>query len=330
MYNKIVIESTSKKIEIILLHSETIYFKYLGYFPKVGTKYLSCFNDERTPSMSFRVKNNQLLYKCFSSGNTGNCIGLVSLLENKPYVDCVDVLYKSITRKFSNRKLNKVIKASKEQMLEDTKPYTISVILKEFTEYDYNYWYKFYIDKRLLEKYNIKPIQEAYLDSEALNNYLWYKYKNTNPCYRYLNNGKVKLYKPLEKNKNKKWRSSYTIDTIEGFKYLDYTKDLIITKSYKDIIVINEYSNYTAISLSNERVPTEKIINWLKSKFENIYILFDNDETGIKFSNQFSKEYNIPNIFIPLESECKDASEYINLYGIEELSKSLNKLIKQN
>jgi len=70
-------------------------------------------------------------------------------------------------------------------------------------------------------------------------------------------------------------------------------------------------------------------------KFKKIYILFDNDEAGIKGAaklyNQLSAYFNkdsLVNVTVPLETECKDISDFYAMYGKEETLNLLTRKIK--
>lgn len=63
----------------------------------------------------------------------------------------------------------------------------------------------------------------------------------------------------------------------------------------------------------------------VKSKFDKIFLLYDNDYTGITFMNKIRKSHKdvIP-IWLP-RSKAKDISDFYKAYGKEETEK----LIKQ-
>ena len=98
---------------------------------------------------------------------------------------------------------------------------------------------------------------------------------------------------------------------IQGWEQLPESGDLlIITKSYKDVMLLYEY-NIPAIAPNGEYVIiSEEVINSLKKRFKNIFILFDNDLAGVKNSHKYKKAYNdIPIIFLK-RKYSKDISDF--------------------
>lgn len=301
---------------------EYIYSVYLGYYPELNKKYKSPFKQEKTPSFVFYIKDGKLKFKDFSSAYYGTAVDLVMAMFSITFSEAVIKIHNDLCN--DNSKIvsyNKILKTTKSKVIE--------VITKEYSQEDIDYWEQYYFDITILDKYNIKPCEEVWLN-DGYKDILIYKYIKTNPCYRYLFNGKYKIYKPLETNKKHKWISSCNnYDNIQGIEQLQKGDSLIITKSYKDVICFNEFINIPSIAFHGEgHYIDEKTIKWLKKEYKYIYIFYDNDSTGIEQANKLSNLYNIPYIYIPRYFLDKDLSDYIKSYGIQEGKKIINQLIK--
>lgn len=306
---------------------EIIYNFYLGFYPQLNKKFKSPFKYEKDPSFCFFINNGKLLFKCFSSGFFGDCVELVKKIYTIDYKNailkiCNDI--KSIKNTILTINYTKIKK-------EDTKKSRIEVILRRFNQVDKEYWSQFYITKELLIKYDIKPCKEVWL-----NNILFYTYNKYNPSYRWKIGNLYKIYCPLSINKNSKWLSNFDLNLIQGFKQLSYNNDtLIITKSYKDIIVLNEFYNKSVIALNAEgnHIP-DMILNYFKSKFKNIIFFYDNDLTGINYmirnKELYGFEYFYFNIELLLKKNIKDISGYIKEYGIIDFKDLKEDLIFSN
>ncbi len=328
-YSKKVLNTEDLTFERLLkiTNEEYMYSIYLGYTPETKKMYKSPFNDEKTPSFNFYYSNNRLRYKDYSSGNTGTVIDLIMILHSLDYKDALIKLNNDLNgiTKISTRISTRIWDRESNNRLNKTSE--ISIILKSYTQEDIDYWEQYYFDVNDLEYFDIKPCQEVWLDDK-----IWYKYNSKNPCYRYLFNGKYKVYKPLEKNKSIKWLSQCNNhDNIQGLKYLDDDSDtLIITKSYKDVICLKKHLNYNSISFHGEsHYIQEKIINYFKKRYKYIYFFYDNDEPGIKNAKKLSDLYDIPHIYLPEDCEVKDISDYISLYGIENSKQIVKFLINK-
>ena len=306
---------------------EIIYNYYLGFYPKLNRKFVCCFHNEKSPSMAFFVRSNKILFKCFGCGKSGDSIEIVSEMYSLNFIDSCKRIVKDI-------KAAKIPEAYKKIDVTDTNKALIEVILKDFDKSDFNYWGQYYITKEILEKYNIKACKEVWLNDK-----LFYSYKKNNPSYRFKIGSLYKIYSPLS-TKKLKWLGNYDINTVQGFKELNYTNDtLIITKSYKDIIILNEFYNKSCIALNAEgnNIP-DKVLNYFKSKFKNIICFYDNDETGIKYMLRNKELYGIEYFYLKeelLQQDIKDISDYVKKFGIldfKEVEEDLiysNKIIKK-
>ena len=79
-------------------------------------------------------------------------------------------------------------------------------------------------------------------------------------------------------------------------------------------------------------IPKQQVIDELKSRFKNIYILFDNDydkdiNVGKQYAEFLSKTFDIPYIEIPSEYKAKDPSDFVKKYGREKLKILIKELI---
>ena len=71
----------------------------------------------------------------------------------------------------------------------------------------------------------------------------------------------------------------------------------------------------------------------MKSRFENIYVLYDNDFTnernpGRAAGAKFCQEYDLNQLEIPEEYGVKDPSDFLEKYGKEQFKITIKKLVK--
>jgi hypothetical protein len=102
---------------------------------------------------------------------------------------------------------------------------------------------------------------------------------------------------------------------------------LFVTKSYKDILTFN-LLGYWAIAPNSEHsfIP-DKVMEKLKTRFNNIYVWFDNDEGGLKGGGGFAEKFSLPFTHNPI-GEPKDPSDYVKEYNLNLFDKLVTQFLQ--
>lgn len=307
-----------------------IFLRYCSNFKEVDVSFCSDLRSDRDPDCRIYVnRSNHLMYKDFASGEHYSCFGYVMAKYGCIFPEAVNIVANDFNLRSNVTSLNpRVIVANDEirinPVLTPRLKSNISIIEQPFTIVDYEYWNQFGISLELLEEYNVFSAKTVYLIKGFKRT--TFQYTKKNPCYayRFTRDGQYnyKIYWPLGE-KNFKWLfSGGAMEDHEGADQLDLFGDLlIITKSLKDVMVLRTLG-YNAISLQGEanKLLYEEYQKYSK-RFSKIISLYDNDEAGEKGANYLKNTYNIPMIFIPRDSNCKDISDYVKMYGLEESRK---------
>lgn len=139
------------------------------------------------------------------------------------------------------------------------------------------------------------------------------------PIYGYfggINNGRElwKCYYP--KRKEYRFLGNYPVTYIQGYKQLpDKGKICVITKSMKDVMCFYSLGVPACAPNSETQFIPENVLIELENRFENIFVLFDLDHTGISFSKKIKRKY--PKLIVtllPRVDGCKDISDYYRKY----------------
>jgi len=194
---------------------------------------------------------------------------------------------------------------------------------------DLRYWSTGCITKRELQREKVYSISVVLLNGTPI----WHYHKK-NPIFLYLETNLQgrwkKLYKPLETNKKNKWLSNikYGNDFLYGYgKELD-ADYLIITKSKKDYMVLYYILGLNTKYIQSESViPTDRIIDEVWKKYQRIYILFDNDESGVGASTNLAQITEWIPIQYPLDLGIKDTFECVVKYGLDKTVEILTQLL---
>lgn len=279
---------------------------------------------DRFAGCKFWYNGSKIKFIDFALGLNEDCFGIVKYIYNINYNEallrvCEDFrLFGYSTYRPKPKLCYKTQEFYKENQSKNT---IIRYGIQLWNQLDANYWKKIQLTSKILEEYSVVSCKFVFI-----NNRLYYSYKENDPCYCYeFPDGTVKLYFPFRKKSRFITNSTY----IQGFNLLPTSGDkLIITKSLKDVMVLYKVLGIPSISLQSEQHKISKAdFNNLLNRFDNIYILYDNDKSGRLNSAKRCKEFEelIP-IFYP-EDIGKDTSEVIEECGVVETIEILNSLL---
>lgn len=169
----------------------------------------------------------------------------------------------------------------------------IKVKLMAFTQSDIDYWNSQGSNPDTLNFYDVRRVKTAWINNE-----IFYINNSIDPCYRYKEMDKIKLYRPNCKNKKIKHRTNYSDEIIEGYTQLPASGTLlIITKSRKDVMTLSQLG-YNAISSRGEGTPiSENMFNILNARFDRIISWYDPDRAGRLGAEKLKKLYGIPTFY---------------------------------
>jgi hypothetical protein len=318
--------SNVNEFDLNLIDEELVYYVYLNVRPELNTKYYSPFKEERNPSFRFFIKDGKLLFKCFSTGYGGWFVDLVMIMYNIEYKQAIDKIKSDLG--YTSDKLiydRQFVDSLKIKNKVELAPSNIEVLLRTTLPEDLIYWGGYGINEKDLSFYDVKPCQQVWINDRC-----WYEYKKNNDlCYRFVVSGNYKIYRPNSISNSNKWRCNTNMKNIQGYRFLPKSgKLLVITKSYKDVMVLKKHLDIDSIAFNSESVniPIESI-EYLKTRFDNIVIFYDNDIAGIEHARNQSERTGIPYVYLPTELS-KDPSDLYKELGKEQFIKQISKLLK--
>lgn len=332
------------KEEILKYYDDWDVYRYYcnGNNINIGTAILSPIRAEDNPSFAFFIgESGEICFNDFKIGK-GDFVNFVKLKFGLNYYEALSkiaidlgiddeyIVQRNINTDYNigNVKDLKDVR-TREEIIKDLNSYNLRKKTRDWTSNDVLYWNKFGITKNTLLKYNVAPISHIFIKDKIIPcknaSYCFTEYKDNRETY--------KIYQPF--NDNYKWLNNHNSSVWQGWTQLP-TKGtkLIITKSLKDVMAIKDVCNIPAIALQNEGIlPKEKIIDELKSRFDVIYVLYDNDfdkeyNWGREFGKKLSDEFNLRQIEIEDKKEAKDFSDFVKKYGNIEACKYLKALTK--
>lgn len=277
---------------------------------------------EKSPSFRISYYNNKWVWIDYGiDPRPKGPVNFVMEYFNINYYEALNRIYEDI---YLNKNHNKIVIRPKVKS-----NYSFCKIRKELTDSELEYWDKVNVTKEELNHWKI------YSGEIYHNGLLWYRSKDKDPLYIYMWDKLTPIYKgyrPYAPENKFKFYSHNIYNHVQGVEYIpEYGDILIITKSYKDVVIWSKL-NYPAIAPHSENMFLNPFdVEDLRKRFNKIYINYDNDETGVTKSIKFTNEFGLKHFNLPLSCKCKDPFEFVSIYSYDELNTLfLNKLKRDN
>ncbi len=312
-----------------------IYCELIGYEINIGKPIISPIrSDDDVPSFSLflptKIKDpreEELWWRDFRDGS-GDIFKFVKvfaraqfnvILETrKDVIEFIDlqldlgILHKNANiKKYQKRKIDYIKLKESKEILFASRPYT---------QRDLIWWANYGIDESLLKTYDVRSIK--YLLDEDYN--ITKKISIYDLAFALVIYDKVKIYMP-EAFSNKKWRNTCPTEYIQGWAQLEGHDTIIITKSYKDIMVFKSFMNVDVIAPQSESANFDpNKIKFIHDNYKNKFVVYDYDEAGKIGSQKLVDQGFIRRWVSVLHSpetmkvEDKDISDYITNHSILE------------
>ena len=309
----------------VVLSVETILSKITDYdifrfycppFKQVGKKFSSELREDPIPSAHITVKNNRLRYIDYGYiEHRFDSIGYVQYKYNIPFRSALLTIDRDFNLGLAGKNnTGKVVSVGKTYGVKKFQkiPCLIQIRTRQFSTYDKLYWEDYCISKETLREYNVKPITHYWING--------IRYPAHKVAYAYCEHpGKYKLYSPLKQDG--KWFGNMQVNHVQGITMLPIFGNIcILASSLKDVMCLYELGIPAVAMQSESMMPPKKLIAFLKRKFDEVKVLYDNDFTkdtnpGQTMALSICKEYELENICIPTELGVKDISDVMQVHG---------------
>lgn len=278
---------------------EEIFRKFIEHDFIPGKSFKSEIREENHPSANiFITPDGTWLYNDFGD-KALNCFGYVMEKYGCDFIEALKIIVSEFGIEDEPRKIHSVLP---KKIPIDIKT-TFKYIVKQWDKEEIYFWEKYGISMSTLNEYKIKPLQ--WVQIVSIKDYPP-KVSDLNfPIFLIKKEHKdgdgEKIYFPYESDKKKRYWSNTRAKHIFGFKQImnhhSKLKMIGILAGEKDVMSLFSNTGIRSITLSSEgaKLHTELYLE-LKNKTDNLFVLYDNDRTGVKQSNKISKSFNIPNI----------------------------------
>lgn len=307
-----------------------IFKAYVSNFKEVGKAFCSELRKDRKPTCYINLYGEKLFYRDFATSDVWDCFDYIINRYHVDYYEALEMVNLDFNLNLApQRQIRYNSKPAVKYDFDITTvpkaPTVIKVQLRNWNQYDKSYWSKKYgITIKELTHFKVFPLAGFWINDSYV--------KAGNNSYGYyfglLEDGRQgwKIYQPNEKDF--KWFGNIPETVFQGYDQLPWIGDqLIITKSLKDVIVLSKLG-YPAISPQGETVKlSHEFVDGLRRRFKEIILLYDNDPPGLLAAAELHAEHGIRySVLIG----AKDASDYVEIYGIEALGDQIHKLWETN
>lgn len=306
---------------------ENIAKKYLG-ITKIPCVMKSPLRVDNKPSFAiYQHDDGSVYYIDYATGEKGSLYSLLCSLWHSSFIDVISKIVGGFNQQqieYNQRQLRK-----QTGKIIARNQVALQCRVREWQSYDIDYWQSYGISLQWLKYAEVYPISHKIIikdDKKYTFGADKYAY-----CFVERKEGKVtlKVYQPFN-TKGFKWSNKHDRSVISLWtKVPEKGKRICICSSLKDALCLWANTGIPAISVQGEGYSmSETAVNELKKRFERIYVLFDNDEPGLKDGEKLSHETGFINVVLPSFKGGKDISDYYKIKGKEAFVELIHHLIK--
>lgn len=276
-----------------------VWASILGRF-QIGKYIINPFrNDKHTGSCKVIELKGTLLLWDWADGTRMDCVtGYMKMHPNKKWREVCNELMGKL------HVSNNVCAKRKVKKCDEVK---INIIEREWCSDDITFWKARHVRKAQLERESTRvvPIKGYELINGEESTLI-----TSELCYAYKHGNRYKIYFPMR-------RKGKFIGNIKGKEdvwEVPGKGGMIITKSHKDMLVLENLTNLGVACVQGEGIiPNDDILE----RWRGAYVLYDNDAAGIKGAEEIAKRIDgkIINIDLPY---VKDMDEMVLMYGFKE------------
>ena len=297
----------------------------------LGISELPCFiksplRQDNRPSFGLYSKDGKrVFYTDLATKERGGIYDLLTLMWQCPY----DKVLARIKKDLSNIKkgANVAILPTQQSLLKRN-DVTLEVVVRDWRQYDIEYWSSYGVPLAWLKYAGVYPISHKIVNKQG------FKYTFSADKYAYAfvehkeGNVTLKIYQPFNKE-GYKWSSKHDRSVISLWtKIPKIGERVIICASLKDALCLWANTGIPCLALQGEGYNmSNTAITDLQFRFRKIYILFDNDRAGIDNGKALSEKTGFINLVLPKFEGGKDVSDLWKCKGKEQFLAVIKSLL---
>ena len=312
-----------RSLEELKISDADILSKYLG-ITQIPCVIQSPLRSDNRPSFGlYSPDGTHINYIDFGTKDKGTTLTLLSKMWNTDTYNTIKKINDEIGLISNSRGIITLNKSNNRVVVKKSVNTDLKCKIREWKDYDIKYWESYGISLKWLKLAEVYPISHKII---VKNNHS-YIFKADKYAYAYVEHkeGKVtiKIYQPL--NKKYKWSNKHDKSVISLWtKVPEYGDKLCICSSLKDALCLWANTGIPSLSIQGEGYSMSKTaIDELKRRYKKIYILLDNDITGLLDGVKLAEETGFINIILPQFEGGKDVSDLMKAKGKEAFLKTI-------
>lgn len=314
----------------VTTEAEIVHY-YLG-ITSIPCKINSPLRLDRSPSFGlFSPNGSRITWIDFSTGERGGIFDLLSRMWNTDFKDTLARIYNDFSEFNGSTKIESTVGITTTPHVNIGSNDTIMECkVREWRKHDIEYWKSYGVSLEWLKYANVYPISHKIIIKKGQR----YVFGADKYAYAFaeFKEGKttLKIYQPYNKQ-GFKWANKHDRSVISLWTKVPSTGDKVcICSSLKDALCLWSNTGIPALAIQGEGYAiSDTAISELKRRFQNIYILLDNDEAGLKDAKLLASKTGFTNIVLPNINGAKDISDlYLSLQNKEKFQEIITGLFK--
>lgn len=305
-------EPSITKELILKKYSELDLLSYFCGITKLPCKINSPFRVDNNPSLGFYYKDGHVLWTDFSNNSGGDIFMFLEKLWNKSTKETYSKIYSDMGEGNTVVLVPKVVVSTNgTSTTEDLK-----VRIRDWRDYDIEYWKSFGISKDWLIFADVYPIDLIFIYKKDPDAVLTFPADKLAYAYAEFKEGKTtfKVYQPLNKD-GYKWYNKHDKSVISLWNKVPQIGDILcVCSSVKDALCLWANTGIPSVAIQGEGYGmSTTAVNVLKNRFKHVFIMLDNDTTGLEDGIKLSQKTGFTNVVLPKFDGGKDISDYFKV-----------------
>lgn len=304
-----------RSLEELKISDADILSKYLG-ITQIPCVIQSPLRSDNRPSFGlYSPDGTHINYIDFGTKDKGTTLTLLSKMWNTDTYNTIKKINDEIGLISNSRGIITLNKSNNRVVVKKSVNTDLKCKIREWKDYDIKYWESYGINLKWLKLAEVYPISHKIIVKDNHS----YVFKADKYAYAYVEHkeGKVtlKIYQPF--NKKYKWSNKHDKSVISLWtKVPEYGDKICICSSLKDALCLWANTGIPSLSIQGEGYSMSKTaIDELKRRYKKIYILLDNDITGLLDGVKLAEETGFINIILPQFEGGKDVSDLMKAKG---------------
>lgn len=282
---------------------------------RIPCKMSSPLREDKHPSFGFYVTGTgHIGYKDYATGETGNIISLLQQYWDCSYTDVLCRLYDDMIGDTGVEIVENRPPIERHSAKITYDKSDIQVHIREWKQYDLDYWGSYGISKTWLEYAKVYPISHTIITKTEDDTQITYSIPVDKYSYVYIEKKddivQFKIYRPFNTD-GFKWFSRMDGSVVSLWTKLPEKGDVVcVCSSLKDALCLWANTGIPAIAVQGEGYSmSDTAIGVLKTRFKHLFVCFDNDEPGLADAVKFSERTGFTNVVLPPFEGGKDISD---------------------